>query len=187
MPNIFRNFQKQTYYHVFNRGFNRQTLFLIDKDYQRFLEKMKYYQAKYPSIEILAFCLLPNHFHLVLRDRVIDDPKVDLDPNIISHFMKGLQLSHAMYFSLKYKDIVKKGLKMPVYEGRFCAKLINEVNYLEQVVAYVDNNAFKHGLVSDPIEWSYTSLHTRNERNVFANLTDEELQELEVDLEIFLE
>ena len=143
MPNIIRDFHKDTFYHVYNRGFNKQLLFLSENDYDRFVRKIAEYQQRFPSIKVSAYCLLPNHFHFLLQDKSTKDElaKKDSRSTSISEFMKGLQLSHAMYFTNKYGKIVKKNLKLPVYEGRFCSKGVLNDDYLESVKNYIDESA----------------------------------------------
>lgn len=60
-------------YHIYNRGFQKQQIFFSQRDYVRFLEGVEYYRTQYPSISIHAFCILPNHFHLVATAAVEDD------------------------------------------------------------------------------------------------------------------
>lgn len=142
MPNIIRDFHKDTFYHIYNRGLNKQPLFFKPFDYERFLRKIAEYQQKFSSIKIYAYCILPNHFHFLLQD---ESSKIGVEEDsrstLISEFMKGLQLSHAMYFTKQYGDTVKNGLKMPVYEGRFKSKIIFDEAYLESVKNYIDCNA----------------------------------------------
>lgn len=159
MPNIIRDFQKDSFYHVYNRGFNKQVLFYKPYDYERFLKKISVYKQKYPSISIYAYCLLPNHFHFLMSDETQNNEFWDSRSTLISEFMKGLQLSHAMYFTSQYGDSIKRGLKMPVYEGRFKAKLLAEEGYLQTVKDYIDNNAWKHEIVSSAQHWPYSSYH----------------------------
>jgi hypothetical protein len=81
----------------------------------------------------------------------------------ISKFMGKVQQSYAMYFNQKYKDTIKKGLKSPVFEGRFKAKIIADQDYLEMIRYYVENNAVKHGLVEKPEDWGYSSFDISRE------------------------
>lgn len=158
MPNIIREFQTDTPYHIYNRGFNKQLLFFAEDDYQRFTNKIEEYQKKFPSIKIYAYCLLPNHFHFLLEDKLLPGED-ESRSTLIADFMKGLQLSHAMFFNKKYGDLVKKGLKMPVYEGRYNSKTLFNEHYEEAVKNYIDCNAWRHALVADPKDWPYSSYH----------------------------
>lgn len=75
----------------------------------------------------------------------------------ISNFMRKLQVSYSMYFNARYSDSVKKGLKSPVFEGRFKAKEVLDEAYLTQLVTYIEYNAVKHELVEVIEDWPYTS------------------------------
>jgi len=81
------------FYHIYNRGFGKEIIFYDYKDYKRFVENMKIYKEEFAWIHIFAWCLLPNHFHLLLKS-----DKSGLE---ISSFMRKLQQSYAMYFKNK--------------------------------------------------------------------------------------
>lgn len=148
-----RTLQSQTYYHVYNRGYNKQTLFFNDGDYQRFLAKLIDLNAEYTAISIKCFCVLPNHFHFLMINQNVDNhPGMNL-----SKFMNRLQVAYARYFTERYGDLVKRGLKCPVFEGRFKAKEVLDENYLSQLLTYIEYNAVKHEIVSDIKDWPYTS------------------------------
>jgi len=156
-----RKLAPEIFYHIYNRGFNKQTLFFEERDFERIYAIFERYKAdeKYKNIKISAFCFLPNHFHLLLID---DNEPGLLKPGLrISEFLQRIQLSYAMYFNKKYGDKVKKGLKMPVFEGRFCAKEIFDENYLENLKNYIDWNAVKHEIVKSPEEWPFSSFEPK--------------------------
>lgn len=182
MPNIIRDFHKDSFYHIYNRGLNKQVLFCKSADYERFLSKIGVYKEKFPSIKIYAYCLLPNHFHFLMSDETQNNEVWDSRSTLISEFMKGLQLSHAMYFTAQYSDSVKKGLKMPVYEGRFKAKLLAEDTYLQTVKDYIDNNAWKHEIVEHPQEWPYSSYHSKSRSTSILLGDNKNLDEITTEL-----
>jgi putative transposase len=57
-------------YHVFNRGFEKQRIFFSDADFARFTARLQYLLDEHPHIHLHAFCLLPNHFHLILSSQI---------------------------------------------------------------------------------------------------------------------
>ena len=83
--------------------------------------------------------------------------------------MGKIQQSYAMFFNQKYGESIKKGLKSPVFEGRFKAKIIQDQDYLEMIRYYVENNAVKHGLVEKPEDWGYSSFDPSREQVELAD------------------
>lgn len=71
--------------------------------------------------------------------------------------MHRVQGAYAMFFNAKYGEKIKKGLKMPVYEGRFQSKMITNDIYMEQIKIYIEWNAVKHKIVDYPKKWVYSS------------------------------
>lgn len=133
-------------YHVYNRGVDRRNIFQEKKDYERFLnglsafntsssrtnalEKMRSLQRLQPVpgdrlVNILAFCLMPNHFHLLL-EQCVDDG--------MSKFLHKLTMSHALYFNLHYE---RKGA---LFEPKFRAKHIDDEAYYSQISKYIHLN-----------------------------------------------
>ena len=129
-------------YHVYNRGVLKRNLFLFKNDYNFFEYRMKKFKIKY-EIEIISYCLMPNHFHLLV--------KTEVNSKQISRFMKSLQLSYALYFNRKYK---RKG---HVFESSYKNKEIDSIEYLKEVMKYIYENPVRKGLVLKPEYWAYSS------------------------------
>lgn len=119
-----RLFENGGYYHIYNRGSRKQQIFLEERDYERFLEKIVKYKEKFP-VRILAFCLMPNHFHFLLQQ---------LELKAISSFFSNLCNSHAKYFNIKYETVG------PIYQGRFKAKRVYKEEYLVHLSRYIHLN-----------------------------------------------
>lgn len=119
-----RLFQKGSFYHIYNRGNRKDEIFLDDRDYLRFLEKIKFYKDKC-EVTILCYCLMPNHFHFLVKQ----SGEVSL-----SKFMLVLITSYSKYFNLKYKQVGR------VFQDRFQAKLVSTDEYLLQLSRYVHLN-----------------------------------------------
>jgi len=112
------------YYHVFNRGTEKRDIFLDRKDKERFLTKLiKYLEEE--QVSLLAFCLMPNHFHLLVKQS---------SDKAISTFMRKLCTAHSMYFNKRYNRVG------PLFQGRFKANLIESEAYLLQVSRYINLN-----------------------------------------------
>jgi len=124
MPCRIVSFNPNSIYHVFNRGSEKRTIFLNDRDYNNFLERVKDGLKKY-SINLLSFCLLPNHFHFLLKQ------KGEIS---IAKFMNALLLGYAKYFNTKYERVG------PLFQGRFKAKMIETDEYLLQLSKYIHRN-----------------------------------------------
>lgn len=149
-------------YHIINRGIASQPVFLDKRDYHRTLEILSYYQninppLKYSKflilareerlrllnelktqnqflVEILAFCLMPNHFHLLLKQTV---------ENGISTFVGNLTNSYTRYSNTKRE---RRG---PIFEGRFKAVRIETNEQLLHVSRYIHLNPYTSYVVED--------------------------------------
>lgn len=117
-------FTAQGFYHIYNRGHNKQTIFYDAKDYRRYIKRLGEYINKH-KITLLAYCLMPNHLHLLLRQ--------DSD-ELIDKFIHRLHTAYTMYFNKKYEKVGA------VFQGRFKAKLIDTDEYLLHVSRYIHIN-----------------------------------------------
>lgn len=132
--------RKNLYYHIYNRAVSKQLIFKEDADYRFFMYKIGFYK-KIHKIEILVYCILPNHFHLLLKS--------DHNPKNISKFMQSIQQSYAQYFNKKYEH------SGHVFESKFHHKEVITNRDLAYVKRYICNNAVKHGFVKRYYQWPY--------------------------------
>lgn len=144
-----RIYLKGNFYHVVTRGNNQQTVFLQDQDFQRYLLRIEEYVEKY-STEAVAYALMKNHIHLLLRQ------PSDLP---ISKFMQALTIGYTMYFNLKYKRTGH------LFQGRFHFSLIDSDEYLVHLSRYIHLNPIAIKIVerAEDYPWSsyrdYLGLH----------------------------
>ena len=170
MGNARFEFQENSYYHIYNRGFEKQTLFFHDTDYKKFYDTVIYAQKLFPEIKICSYSFLPNHFHFVVHN---------LETGLkMSDFMRRIQVTYAMYFKRKYETGLS-AKKKPVFEGRFHAKHIDDETYLAQCIAYVNFNPLKHELVSEIDQYPWTSYHQLSSKQKLEQYQDMILTELE--------
>ncbi|MFA5372830.1 MAG: transposase [Candidatus Omnitrophota bacterium] len=109
---------------MFNRGNEKKNIFLEMDDYGRFMAKIKEYKIIH-EISVICYCLMPNHFHFLLRQ----DAK---DP--VSDFIHRLTVSYSMYFNKHYERVGH------LFQGSFRAKLIKDENYLLHLSKYIHRN-----------------------------------------------
>ena len=134
-------------YHCLNRAVGKQTIFHNNKDYQLF-EKILQEVVDIIDVRILAYSIMPNHFHLVLR------PENDGD---LSEFMKRLTVTHTQRYRFS-TETVGQGA---VYQGRYKSFIIQDDNHLLTVLRYVERNPLTAQLVKDSLEWKYGSVYKR--------------------------
>lgn len=134
-------FYNGEYYHIYNRGVDKQNIFKDKNDYLRFLDSMNFYsKIKTGSlegdpvlrVEIICYCLNPNHFHFLLK-QLIDKG--------IEDFMHRLGVSHAMYFNKKYN---RSG---SLFQGRYKSIRIKNNSGLLWLSAYINGNPEIHDIV----------------------------------------
>src|SRR3989344_3048534 len=89
------NFIQGGFYHIYNRGNNKQDIFRDNKDYKRYLEKLAEYKKKH-NVSIIAYCLMPNHVHLLLRQN---------GPQPISDFIQQVHTAYSMYFNKRHQIV----------------------------------------------------------------------------------
>jgi putative transposase len=145
-------FSEGEYYHVYNRGTEKRTIFLDEKDHRRFLQCLHYLNNKHfvpqradfaspdflfrqptgnersPLVELLSWCLMPNHFHLLLTP---------LSEGGVSRFMLRVLTSYSKYFNVKYDRSGR------LFEGTFKAKHVDKDEYLNHVSRYIHLNPLK--------------------------------------------
>ena len=141
MPARLVNLVSEQFYHVYNRGNNKEPIFFAPENYRFFLKRFATY---FPGVEaeVHAYCLLPNHYHLLIR--------------LLRDFDYSTRMQH---FSIAYAKSVNKwaGRVGHLFQGRFKAKLVESTEYLLQLSRYMHLNPVVAGLVKAPEEWQYSS------------------------------
>ena len=134
-------------YHVLNRANGRQRLFDDDGDYVAF-ERVLAQACVRVAMRLLAYCVMPNHWHLVVW------PRHDGD---LSRFMNWLTLTHTQRWH-QHRHTVGEG---HVYQGRFKSFPVETNEYLLTVCRYVERNPIRAGLVERVEQWRWSSAGTR--------------------------
>ncbi len=138
-------------YHVLNRANFRSRLFENNKQYQEFVNILKEAQ-EYTPMRILAYCLMPNHWHLVLY------PNHDND---LARFMHRVTLTHTQRYHAKTKTVGYGH----IYQGRYKSILVEQDEHFLTLVRYVERNAKQANLVDKAEHWKWSSLSVRVQGN----------------------
>jgi REP-associated tyrosine transposase len=142
MPRTARASVGDICYHVVNRGNAQIEVFHKDGDYRAFVELIGLACQRIP-MRVLAYCVMPNHFHLALW------PRSDKD---LGRWMQWLLTAHVRC----YQHYCSSG---QVWQGRFKAFPIEQDDHLLTVLRYVERNPLRAGLVEQAENWRWSSLH----------------------------
>lgn len=140
---------KNTCYHIYVRGNQKQMVFRESDDFKFYLSQLKRYKRKYPFL-LYGYCLMPNHIHLV------GEP---VNPEKLPKLMQCLQRSYTAYYNKKYNKVGH------LWQDRFKAKIIAKDQYLIDCIAYVEQNPVRAKLISNPKEYKFSSYLERNLTN----------------------
>jgi REP element-mobilizing transposase RayT len=145
-----------TYYHIFNRGINKEILFKEKRNYTYFLNK--YLKFISPIAKTYAFCLLKNHFHFLICTRSEETLKkfVPEEKDYSSEQIISLQFSHLFN---SYAQAINKRFSRTggLFETPFRRIEVSEDYYLIQLIAYIHLNPLKHGFTKDYVNYLYSS------------------------------
>jgi putative transposase len=147
MPRRPRGATGSFVYHVLNRGVRRAVLFDTPADYSAF-EQVMVQALQRVSIRLLAYCAMPNHWHLILW------PTCDGE---LSRFMHWLTMTHAQ----RWHACRRTSGTGAVYQGRFKAFPIESDIHMLRVCRYVERNSLRAGLVEQAQDWRWSSLWRR--------------------------
>lgn len=157
MPKRKTQFHQWGYYHIYNRGVAKQPIFLDHSDYRRFLSFVRRYQfiqtcaenIKERIVSLECYCLMPNHFHLLLQQQ---------SEKGVQQFFQHCITAYSQYFNYKYKRVG------PLFQGRTQAKAILDNKHFRTIVRYILRNPIK--ITRNIKEYRYSNfyqlLHTKS-------------------------
>lgn len=147
MPRMNRVAVGDTVYHVLNRANGRTQIFHTDNDYQHF-ESLLLEGVELVGMRILSYCIMPNHWHLVLY------PHHDGD---MSEFMRWVTTTHVRQRRTQTKSVGEGHL----YQGSYKSFPIETGHHLMTVIRYVEQNPLRAKLVTKAEDWQWSSLYRR--------------------------
>jgi REP element-mobilizing transposase RayT len=152
-----------TYYHIYQRGNNRQNIFLEAENYRYFLKLYTKYIV--PIAETFAYCLLPNHMHFLIRTRnqqTYDFSEKSYVYKPPSEQFRRLYIAYTKAINKRYQRTGS------LFENRFGRKLVTNDRYFCTLIRYIHQNPVRHGIVDNLSDWPYSSydaiLHDKQTR-----------------------
>lgn len=137
------DYKPNSFYHIYNRGNRKEDIFLETEDYHKFISLMQILLiSNYYEITIYSYCLMPNHFHILLNSGPC--------PGDITAFMHRFMTSYAIYFNKKHKYVGR------LFQGPYRAKMIKDTNHFNKIVEYISLNPVKAGLVQNARDYKWS-------------------------------
>jgi len=155
--NAIKTYVENGFYHIYNRGVEKRKIFQDQQDYNVFLNYLKEYLSPpskdeeiktifilqgesfkgiarrpknyYEKIELVSYCLMPNHFHLLVKQSSKDS---------MEKFLRSLATRYSMYFNKKHKRVGS------LFQGPYKAVLVNEDTYLLHLSRYIHLNPYEY-------------------------------------------
>ncbi len=144
MPRKPRDISDPGLYHIVNRGNNKMQIFRDRDDFEHYLKLLKKYKSQF-DFRLYAFCLMPNHLHLLLETASPDKG--------VSRLMHRLNLAYSCWFQFRHQ------WRGHVWQGPFHSLLVEKERYFYACARYIELNPRRAGLVTDPIAYPWSSLH----------------------------
>lgn len=168
--NYWQKFEGNGIYHIYNRAVGGKNLFEQEDDYRYFLGKLDRYL--FPYVSLYAFCLMPNHFHLLVKIspfEEMDHIQLNMEkskatkrlqeegPNVLNTFledqMRRLFSSYALYYNHKYQ------VRGALFQKRFKRVQFTLGQSILAKMVYIHHNPIHHGYTENYEDWAYSSYH----------------------------
>lgn len=138
-----RNYKPNSYYHIYNRGNNKEEVFKYPEDKQLFLNQL-YKNKQICDIRLINYCIMNNHFHLIV--------KTGRNPKNLSNFMQRITTSYAVNINKKHNRVGH------IFQGRYNANYLPYKKDLLRVTNYVKQNPVRDGIVKKPSDYRWTKI-----------------------------
>jgi putative transposase len=165
-----------SFYHIYNRGNNKENIFFEERNYQHFLNLFDKYLS--PYVDVYAYCLMPNHFHFLIRVKMVEQQTFEVSKTSEVLPVKTLAVSSANIpeayrgskkltpiekafkdFFISYAKGINKALGRTgsLFQSKFKKKEITDNAYFTGIIQYIHANPIKAGLCNAYTDYKYSS------------------------------
>ena len=143
------------YYHIYNRGNNRENIFIEERNYLYFMQLYQKYIL--PVCDTFAYCLLRNHFHILVRVKELENQTSEVSKTS-EVFSKTVTQQFSNFFNSYTKSINATYKRSgSLFQNRFGRIEVDSDRYFAQLIHYIHFNPQKHGFVEDFRQYPYSS------------------------------
>lgn len=165
MPRKSRNSIKTSYYHIMTQGINKSYIFERTEDIKYYIKCMFKLKNDY-SLKIIAYCIMNNHAHLLIKTELIEE---------LSKYMQRLNIKYSHFFNKKYNRVGY------VFRDRYKSEGIYDEEHLYNCIRYIYDNPVKAGICKHASEYPYSNYKKINRKinEQYSFIDDEETKERE--------
>lgn len=149
MPRIKRKNLNSNIFHIMSQGINKEYIFEKEQDKRKYRKLIFLYNDEF-NIEIIAYCIMGNHVHLLIKSDRIEN---------MSNFMHQINMQYALYYN---KNRNRVGY---VFRGRYKSEQISTEKYLINCIHYIHNNPIKAHICREKLEYLYSSYNYKIKEN----------------------
>ena len=156
-------------YHLYDHAVDKNNVFANEGNFSYFLERYEHFLT--PVVNTMAFCLMPNHFHIAIQ---VKRPPIILQaaPQLLESwklsksstdddFQRRVSRQFGNFFSSYTQAFNKQqNRRGALFEGTFCRKLVPDRTYFKNLICYIHHNPVKHGFCAHYQEWLFSSYNT---------------------------
>lgn len=169
MPRVSRKSLKGKFFHVMVQGVNKEYIFDTTKYMEKY-QKLIFINSKKFNIEVLAYCIMNNHAHMLIYTEEIKE---------MSRFMKNINTAYSMYYNNEKNRV---GV---VFRNRYESESIKNRKHLKNCIAYIHNNPVKAKMVTYPSQYKYSSYNNYVDGTIGENVINLAFGSIEGYIRIF--
>ena len=155
MQNQKTEFKPESYYHIYNKAVGDEKLFYNTDNYRFFLHKLKYYTS--PLAYVMTYCLLPNHFHLLIKTKTEKEIRNNNSLDVTDYSsVFSRKFSH--FFNAYSQALNKQQNRYgSLFKNRFQRVQLSDEDYLQKLIVYIHTNPAHHNYSENYETWEFSS------------------------------